>query len=1256
VELAGRLPKLGADLEAEIGGRSKVSAVGTLDVSNGAVAELAVRARDVDLRSVSLDAPPSDIDADAALTVVAEGGSVHGQLDATTDPATLGGQPVPATEVSGTFNADGFRGSARLDEPGMPVTGDFDAHADGTVDFEARARRFTIQNAPRARSVVPATGSAELTVKGRVSGDELSAQVSGSVADFTGEGVHASSGRVNGRVSGKLSKPDQLSVDARIEGTDVSGDGFRFGKAKVSLNGPVSRPRVEAKLTDDYGPNVTASGSLSTRGGARIENLDLEVERRGAKVQGKIGRVDLAGGKIDVDHLKIRGASGELDADVHIRGDDVRLMAKGQNVDLDVLASILGLPRGTIGGRLQIDAALESDAQGQQGHVHLALGNAAFSVLEGIAIRLDATLDERHLDGKASVLVREMGSAGAQWQTTLAGRVTRVESWRDMLGKAKVALGNLDISKTLLAIPPSARIDRIAGKGYVQIDLERDDPAPLPNALIVAVTRGLEVVQSSAIPGGKPLEIQGIDVQVGGNFDGDHGEMTGMTQLVDSRGPLASTSGTLSVDVPRILANPKQLYAEIESAPLEALFVLDDRSIDALPEPIRPAGLAGHVGGRLAVGGSIATPTFSATAYCRGLVATSTRYALPVDIVANARYLKSTGELSVDADVEQAKRSVARLHVAGNAAWNDLIHGTPQDRPTWTGAGELVIDRMPLEVFAPFAQANTSGQLNGKVTLVHKTALPEIDAKLTLDHLFLDRIALGNGTFELESSNNLVNARLGFRDADGSLNATTTAGVRWAGLTPEIDPTRPVEIGLKARRFDSVFLLPVLEGVLSELNGDIDADLTAELTPEPDPDATQATRWSGRVRGSARMRDGELGLAHLGMKFNGVSFDAVAHGKGNETEIAIDRISARARSRVPNVEGSARLYLDRLSLSRATAHIQLTKPVPIQIEGVSQAQATGRAEIALERRTVSEDDDEPFLQGAKEYMDVKVDIPVLEARLPRSASRNVVDLQENPDIALSEPITEPIRKQSDAEIVPWRVSFHLGSRVKVTGDGLNLPVRGDPILTLAREAGLDGEIELVPGGRAEIAVQGLVSKGFVIENGVIRFDTDDPQNPHVDITASWRAPDGTVVFVDVRGTYREAKLSLRSDPPIGDQARIQALLLGGSASEGQTAGIGIGAGMLGTLLSDTPLGGVDFRTSSEQTGQRNYSTYSAAVRISDQVWFEGSYKRPEAASPKSEQGAAVSGSIDWRFRRNWSVRTEVGELGTKMDLLWRYRY
>ena len=66
------------------------------------------------------------------------------------------------------------------------------------------------------------------------------------------------------------------------------------------------------------------------------------------------------------------------------------------------------------------------------------------------------------------------------------------------------------------------------------------------------------------------------------------------------------------------------------------------------------------------------------------------------------------------------------------------------------------------------------------------------------------------------------------------------------------------------------------------------------------------------------------------------------------------------------------------------------------------------------------------------------------------------------------------------------------------------------------------------------------------------------------------------------------------------------------------------------------------------------------MQVSDDVWFEATYKTP-GGGHRVEPGASgadkgVSGTVDWRFSRSWSLRSELGTLGAGFDLLWQYRY
>jgi hypothetical protein len=266
----------------------------------------------------------------------------------------------------------------------------------------------------------------------------------------------------------------------------------------------------------------------------------------------------------------------------------------------------------------------------------------------------------------------------------------------------------------------------------------------------------------------------------------------------------------------------------------------------------------------------------------------------------------------------------------------------------------------------------------------------------------------------------------------------------------------------------------------------------------------------------------------------------------------------------------------------------------------------------------------------------------------------VISLDDNESIQVLQPLGPPARQASDG--LPWNLDFDLGQYVKLTRSDLDLPLTGHAGVRLDDDVTVSGDIELLNGGRIDVS-----GKTFVIESGEVHFDTGDASDPRIRVTANWRAPDGTLVTAEVTGTLKRADLQLSS--PGRSIQEIYALLLGGTGAGGEggdarAAGAGVGADrLLGPLLQNTPLRRVEIRAGNEQTAdQRTYSTYTAAVPVGENVWFEGSYKSLNSNENTEQASNAFSGTIDWRFRRNWSLRTEVGTIGTGIDLVWQYRY
>src|ERR1019366_6818351 len=140
--------------------------------------------------------------------------------------------------------------------------------------------------------------------------------------------------------------------------------------------------------------------------------------------------------------------------------------------------------------------------------------------------------------------------------------------------------------------------------------------------------------------------------------------------------------------------------------------------------------------------------------------------------------------------------------------------------------------------------------------------------------------------------------------------------------------------------------------------------------------------------------------------------------------------------------------------------------------------------------------------------------------------------------AMVEPTT-PSKTRVDLDV-------KFGSDVDVrVGTLVRVSLIGGPHVTITDKTSVTGQFKLMDG---KLDVQG---KQFDIQQGgTITFQGDDPSNPYVDVTASWSAPDGTVVYADFNGPVKTGKLTLRSEPQ-KTQSEILSLILFGTTDDDQ---------------------------------------------------------------------------------------------------------
>jgi hypothetical protein len=1236
-ELAGDIPDFRTNGHFVIGS-TVVDATGDVRLGSETKVRLAVTGQAVDLRSVLADSPPTSIDTQGEIVVFETKDGVTLDFSGKTEATEIAGVTIPPADFTGRFAKKLLEAKGTLYEPGMPVETTFALTTDGVIDIDARAKRFRLEKAPRAHGIVPANGAADLRAKAHIEKGRIDAEVDAELGGFAIGLVEVGNAKVEGRVSGPLARPKALTLEARGKGRAVRAGEFSFDEVDASVKGPLERLELSTTLASAHGAKLTATTKLRAVGGTRLDDVDLAIERGETRIHARAASVDLGAGSVEARDVRFEGAGGTLVGSARYRPRLFELEAHGKGVDLGVLGRVLGLSKDTLGGTIDVDAEVVAASDVRKGDVRLTVTDGSFGPVTGISVDVAATLDDSALAGEAKTSVTGYGRARAAWEIEMGGDLVDRESWRRAEGRLDVGVESFDLARLGKFLPPDWRVSDVRGFAVGQVSIMRAEADVLPNVDVLVQTNGLGVTIERE-NGAEPIEIAGIEAAARASVDGKSGATDASLRLVDGHGLLVSSTGHVELDLARVLARPSDLVVLLRERPLLVAALVDNRPIQELPELVRPKGVSGTIRAEANLRGTLASPVLSLKAALGAVTLGDEVQSRPFDACLRAQYDPAASRFGFGSEVYIDDPSLApcagrRVAIANAAGDLDLAAARAGKR-AFRGDAQLSLEDLPLEFVTPLARAHISGRARGRAALVQTDDAPQISAKIQVADATVRDLELGEGTLEVRSNGPDLRADVKLVKRDGSLSGEGRAGLDWGGLLPELDRARPLSATASVHNVDAAVLQPILEDVVSDLTGRLDGSVRFALVPEKTPSGEMA--WTGDVSGKASLEEGSLQLAGLGMRLSALRFDAEAKRVGSRTVVSVRKLSAASRSKNPNVSASADLYLDGLRFQGGRANVNV-QSVPLLIQGTPQATLTGRAQLLFERYP--------------DRVHVLVNVPKLAAELPRSTGGSVLAIDSHPDIEILQPIAEPTLRTS-GDGLPWVLEFQLGQDVTVRRADMNVPIAGAATVALGKDVEVAGDIDMEPGGRVQ-----FLGKTFVIEQGEVHFDTGDPTNPHLRVLASWRAPDATTVYVEVRGTFREATLRLESDPA-RSEAEIQALLLGGGASESgdaQGAGVGYGADFVSELLADTNLPHVELRTGSETAADdRRYATYTAAVQISDEVWFEGSYKAL-SASEQTDEGDALTGTVDWRFRRDWSLRTELGNLGTGVDLLWQYRY
>jgi translocation and assembly module TamB len=1285
VQARGEPPNLFARGSARVG-TGDAEFAGQLGFEGGIHTTLAVEARDFDLRSFAPDAPATELSTSATVTLgVGRAGELEGQIDATTFPFRVGTIDVPPAAVTANITGPRVSGKVVFRDRHISSHVDVDVHPglkDGplVVDLDWTARAPAMEKVPWLAPI----GNGELSwrARGSIVDGRISASVDGDASHFERPGVALAAGRVTGTLRGPF---DALSIDASLEGRGFRVGPLEFPEIRANAEGPLSRLSVVAAVSGRDVAKLGAKASVETSStGTVVHNVELAAARGDVAVFGKVRSIAVTDDRVDLKDIVVEGAGQPIAGSVSISPNNLKARISARDIDLEKVGAIL-LPGASVGGRLAFDVDAELMGRTERGHARMSLEGGRLGEISGVDAKGEADLNGGRFSGGVDVVWGQLGSVTVTTNDgVLAGSALRTSSWQDATGRLQID-GAFDLRRLSEQFPAALGSAESAGgaaraKLVLSREAEASEPAsaltrrdrPPPDVDLLVWTDGLRVgpkhaTQRSTSGPHTPFATDGVDVQLTMHLDGDEPQGQLTARLVDAEGIFAGLSAAAEVRLGELWGDSERALERLSRLPVRAELTLPRRNLSVYPAFLRLPGWRGEIQGAGMFTGSLQAPMLGVSVEGHAVEATNAGLGLPVDVDAHARYdgqralarLRATrpegvvfdAMTQIDARLEKLLAAISSKQPEASDTGDGAP--TPSAEPWWEATGRARLYRFPLTTVPALSENQVSGFVSGMLTFRGLNRDPHIEAEIDGTNLALDAATFPSAMAQLRVAKGRVVASAKLDQTVGGASATAAGRVLWASpIFPTLDKKEPLDLFVEARDLRAAVLYPLLlRGVFSHFDG----RLNGTMHVRQGGDGGEA---ADSIAGAFDLQDGNMLIPEIGQEFRKASAHLAVTKRG---QVDISNVSANGVS--GRFTASGKMWLKGLTFEKADGEVRIAQKeaIPLTIEGMSVGDAWGT--LMLHVKMANEN-----------TVKLDIDVPVFHADLPESSSRDLQSLPDNPEILVGirrpgadlSPVllAAPEEKRSE-DALAWQIKFYLGQDVVLRrGSMMKLMLGGEPVVNLTDKARVAGTIEFLSG---TVEVFG---KRFEIDNGEAEFEGDDPSNPNVTVTARWDAPDGTRIFADFVGPLRTGQLSLRSEPP-RSQSEVVATLLYGTGEDaaprpgmaahrqkveaGKTTGAVLAGGAVTTsvnrvLASVTPL---------DITTRVKSDVYSAmpevSMRISPRVTAQISYRTRNPLP--TERTDRVLVTLDWRFRRNWSIATTVGNHGASVvDLIWRYRY
>jgi translocation and assembly module TamB len=1269
----GTLPDIEASVRATAG-RGTLELYAGIAGDEDKVVRVTLAARTIDARAISATAPPSALDVDARLDVAMHAdGEIAGTYAVDLLGGTVGAAAAPNAHLGGSLRATSragepssmsLRGSAAVEDPGVRARVDFEARKTGDAPATATFDAAGTAELAKTRFGAEVSGLAELEARGTATFGKVTTLDAD--ADLRASNVAQADRKIErawlrAHVRGASDDP---RIDAIFQGSGLAASGMRFATAALTAHGSLHRADVTLGLEPRDAPRIGARATLEMGTVITVRDASIALSRDDQRAVIGVRSLRVGGGELRVDGMSVEGLGDPLRAAARRTESGWNVKASTSEIDLSRVAKLL---RSTDirDGHASFDVDVDVRRSAARGHVRAALVQGQFARARNANGNLDVTLQGRSIDAVLHANVGDVGKIDVgECHVEVDGDGPLGDSALKTAHGAVSFAADVDLARVRSVLPRgSVPLTDLAGKLRLEGKVTRAGGADaVPDIRLSAATQGLllsgrgesEQVDGARVLGYRPWTLEGVDVELTASLAHDTGATDLGAHLSDAKGLLASFD-VRSPELPyRDWLRGRPLTIErIGALPVAARLEVPRRDLKTLPAVLKTRQFSGDIALDASLDGTLEDPDVRFSLELTKFASTIGAGTKPLDAKSTGRYAR--GEGKVDIDISSGDRRLLAGELAISARVRDLMQPPGSEGPAWRASSRVRLSDFPLETSGLFSDLRMKGFASGEISAddVHENGRANVD--LAFRDLGLGRAKFPRGTARAELDGTSLTARVRLDQTDGFVEANAKTGMAWGRDTaPRPTTDVPSFATLRANGFRASAILPFVSSAVSELDGRVDADARIDVKQGGGPP---------NMKGTVTLRDGMIQLTRVGEPLHGVNARVIVTPDGL---VRLDDLTAHGSSGTLSAKAVARMNGFDLVAARMNLRIPHRDPLPVDVDGEDIGDVDGDVAVSVDRS--------PDGRTTK----VAVDIPKLHTDLPLSSSHKVQELGEAKGVRMgyfrrqrqfvllpmnAEDLEEADgKKDTPASPARTEIAVHLGKDVEIKrGTTLKVQLEGDPKIQITDQARMSGQIRLT---RGILEVQG---KRFEIERGTVTFVGDEPGNPQIIVTAGWTAPDGTRVYADFVGPLKTGKVKLRSEPA-RPQNEILALIMFGTAegssatpyAQQQPSGATRAGATAGGFATEGLSKGLDELTGLEVSTKIDTSNSAnpkpeIEVQIARDISLQLGYVL--GTPPPGTNPDRTLVTLDWRFKRNWSMEATFGDQGSSiMDFVWQYRY